>query len=86
MLEVFEEEDILGTCMKREQEMRNRLNTLFGSSKHSSNLREVRGRGLMIGNNTELAKLFMNESLHCLSIQKLLLRANLHEEMRCLTR
>lgn len=49
VLEVFEEEDILGNCMRREQEMRSRLNTFFESDKSGGILREVRGQGLMIG-------------------------------------
>jgi 4-aminobutyrate aminotransferase len=52
VLDVFEEEDILGNCMTREQEMRSRLNTFFGSNKSGNILREVRGRGLMIGEQT----------------------------------
>lgn len=48
-MDIFKEEDILGNCLEREKEMRGRLNSFFGSSKSGGILREVRGRGLMIG-------------------------------------
>ena len=51
VLDVFEKENVLETCLTRENEVRFRMNYFFNHEIKKGVLRELRGRGLMLGKN-----------------------------------
>lgn len=58
VLEAFEQENVLENSLAREQEIRQHLNVI--ASEFPSFMREVRGRGLMIGKSTSSVLLFLS--------------------------